>query len=101
MRSDSFSQTPTRHTPRQSRLCRKLLAVVLSCVSPAAELSAAGNNAQGTLLDATWGVLLGIIIAIALVIYWPLKTFLQQRRKDKPNQDNAADSNEGDTTNKS
>jgi len=50
-------------------------------------LANAKNTVEGSLLDATWGLILGILLALCIVAFWPVRTFIQKRRSSDNNSD--------------
>ena len=57
-----------------------LIAVLLA--KPA--LAYIGPGAGITMLSALWGVVVAIALALAAVLFWPIRALLRRRRKPEP-----------------
>lgn len=59
-----------------------LFAALLALLLPAGPAAAyIGPGAGITMLGALWSVLVAIVLAVAAVLYWPIKMLLRRRRK--------------------
>jgi membrane protein implicated in regulation of membrane protease activity len=70
-----------------SRLPVLLLGACLVLVTqPNGALAYVGPGAGITMLSALWGVLVAILLAMAFVLFWPIRVLLRRRRQQKRKQ---------------
>jgi hypothetical protein len=65
--------------PTPSILALAAAALVASWAEPAAAYI--GPGAGITMLGALWGVIVAIALALAAVLFWPIRILLRKRRK--------------------
>jgi hypothetical protein len=53
----------------------------LVAISPTSVLAYVGPGAGVTMLGALWGVLIAIVMAIAGLLYWPIRALLRKVKK--------------------
>jgi len=63
-------------------LLSALVAIVLTLVATPA-FAYIGPGAGITMLSALWGIIVAVVLALAAVLFWPIRALLRRRRKSE------------------
>lgn len=54
--------------------------LIALAIQPTAALAYVGPGAGITLLGALWGLIAGVVLAIGIILFWPLRLLLRKRK---------------------
>jgi len=57
-----------------------ILTVTLLTVAPIAAQAYVGPGAGISLLGSLWGLIVGVVVALAMILFWPIRIMLRKRK---------------------
>ena len=73
-------------------------ALVVWCATASPALAYIGPGAGITMLGALWGVIVAVLLAVAAVLFWPIRALLRRRRRSNVIAGDATSTVEGGTS---
>ncbi len=71
--------------------------LLLAALSPVTAFAYVGPGAGVSVLGALWGLIVGVVVAIGVVLFWPVRIMLRKRKAAQEAAGKPGDAEGGDT----
>ena len=68
---------------------RLLTAALIFALTPALALAYVGPGAGISMLGALWGLIVGVVMALGVILFWPIRMMIRKMRANKANAEEA------------
>jgi len=69
---------------------RLLTATLILALTPALALAYVGPGAGISMLGALWGLIVGVVMALGVILFWPIRMMIRKMKGNKANAEEAA-----------